>query len=102
MLEARDSYTVTLKIITLHVKIDDALTSGLFGRLGEERVVLVDASNKVLIKRYYDLWNTGLKEDQDQEPREFFQEVLHHETFKTKVEHWKYELKVDWLAFKWD
>jgi len=99
-LESQSHYLVTLETINLHVDLKDAVTSGLFGLLGEERVVLVRTDDRNLMQRYYKLWTDG--PPGDQEPEEFFESSVGSGFFYRKVEHWQYELKVYWLRYKCD
>jgi hypothetical protein len=58
MLSCHKNYFVTLKMLNLHICMEDVLGSGLFGRLGEERVVIMGASDTTLIHRLpvMDVW----------------------------------------------
>ncbi|KAH8799800.1 hypothetical protein F5884DRAFT_868907 [Xylogone sp. PMI_703] len=84
--------------INLHVDINKALASGLFGRLGEERIVLVNATDKERIQRYHNLWASGPQKDR--EHRLFFDGTLKTGSLYKDLEKWKYELDVHWLRFK--
>jgi hypothetical protein len=54
-LEARKDYLVAVEMVNLHVSLGDALASGLFGPLGEELVVLINATDEEAIRMYYEL-----------------------------------------------
>jgi hypothetical protein len=97
MLSCHKNYFVTLKMLNLHICMEDVLGSGLFGRLGEERVVLMGASDTTLIHRHYQLWMSGPAEDT--EPKEIFGEILHTSPLQTKLQRWKYELSVYWPLY---
>lgn len=97
-LDSRKDYNVVVEMISLHVSMTNVLASGLFGRLGEERIVIVDATDEEIIQRYHKLWISGPQEDR--EPERFFNEILEPQSFYSKLEKWKYELGVYWLRFK--
>jgi hypothetical protein len=71
-------------MINLHICIGDILASGLFGRLGEERVVLVSVSDTGLLHRYYQLWMSGPAGDS--EPKELFEAILDLAALQTKLQ----------------
>lgn len=74
-----------------------ALQTSLFGRLGEERVRLVGATDKVLLEAYHDLWATGPAEDRG--PAGFFDEALqrHESCWLPKVATWHRMLEIMWV-----
>lgn len=56
MLEGMKKAMVCLKVVCIHVDAEPAIQSGLFGRLGEERVVMVDALDDERVDQFRDLW----------------------------------------------
>jgi len=94
LLSSRKDYLMTLKIVCLHISIEAALTSELFGRLGEERVVLVPTADVERISKYRKLWEAG---PDDREAGEFFDTMP---LLQGNVVKWQYELVVYWLRFK--
>lgn len=58
-LALRKDYLVTIETVKLHVSFEQVLESGLFGRLGEECIQLVDPFDKNQIQRYFELWQSG-------------------------------------------
>lgn len=56
-LEEMRRVMVCRRVVCIHVDAEPAMQSGLFGRLGEERVVMVDALDEDRISRFRDLWN---------------------------------------------
>lgn len=58
MLEDLQEISVCLKTVCIHIGEGPAIHSGLFGALGEERVVLVDALDHERISKYRALWET--------------------------------------------
>lgn len=99
LLERRKDYLVTLKMVNLHVDMDQAAHSGLFGRLAEERVKLVDPADKETIQKYHQLWAAGPREDR--EPATFFELALSTESFQDRIEKWSDEVDAMWLRHKW-
>lgn len=57
-LQACPSYLVFTSIVVIHANQSDAIDAGIFGRLGEEPVVLVDAFNAQRIAQYQDFVRT--------------------------------------------
>jgi len=98
MLDIHKEYLVCVKMINLHVSLNEALTSGLFGRLGEERIVLVSTTDEEALQKYYKLWAAEPKEYC--EPERSFKEDLRTGLLQQKVDRWLYELRVYWLRFK--
>jgi hypothetical protein len=66
----------------LHDSVDQATSSGLFGRLVKEPIQLVDAFDDATTQRYHQLWSTG--PPRDREPAAFFGLTLSTENFKTE------------------
>jgi hypothetical protein len=99
LLDHRKDYLVTLRMISLHVDKDLAIRSGLFGRLGEERIKLVDPADKVAMIRYHELWAAGPREDQ--EPAAFFEGALSTESYLERIKKWNEELDRLWLRRKY-
>jgi hypothetical protein len=99
MLARRKDYLVTLMMVNLHVSIDQAAGSGLFGRLAEERVKLVDPADEETIQKYHQLWLLGPQ--QDQEPATFFELALSTKDFKDRVKKWRNDVDQQWLWHKW-
>jgi hypothetical protein len=99
LLEHRKDYLVTLRRVCLHVDVDQAARSGLFGRLAEERVKLVDPTDKDAIQKYHELWAAGPLEDQ--EPATFFEKALSTESFQARIKKWSGELEQLWLRRKY-
>jgi hypothetical protein len=100
MLESRKQYLVTVEMVSLHVTVEAAVANGLFGVLGEERIVLISATDQEAIRKYQELWAAGPVEDR--EPNGFFKDALDSGVLSRKLEQWRYELEVYWLRFKCD
>jgi hypothetical protein len=98
MLESRKEYLVTLKMINLHLRVEDTLASGLFGRLGEERIVLVPTDDEDTLRKYQKLWFS--RSSADLEPGIFFEELWDSATLVDKARKWKHESELYWMRFK--
>jgi len=92
-------YFVTIQLVKLHVSFEQVLESGLFGRLGEECIQLVDPFDKDKIHKYFELWQSGPQ--QDEEPRTFFEKALSTAQFHENVKTWRDEVDTIWLRHKW-
>jgi len=54
-------YFVVIERVKLHLTFEKILESGLFGRLGEECIQLVDPFDQDKIYKYFELWQFGLR-----------------------------------------
>jgi hypothetical protein len=98
--KGRKSYMVCLKMISLHVTDEEAARSGLFGRLVEERVQLVDPFDEETIRKFHNLWSHGPPEDAA--PAEFFDLALSKkERFHDRIKQWGDNVEKVWVATKW-
>lgn len=91
------SLLVCLRIVTIHAPLHPALESGLFGLLGDARVVLVDATDTERKERYRAFWKEhGPSPDADPYPARFFdyqQNVWVRDELK--------EHEISWLVYRW-
>lgn len=99
--EAGGPYLTTLCVVSLHVGLDAALhTEGgmLFGRLGEERVKLVEAGDRAALQAYCDLWTAGPAEDR--EPAPFFDLAVrkHESEWLPRVAQWRQRVVTAWVS----
>ncbi|RMJ28924.1 hypothetical protein PHISP_00263 [Aspergillus sp. HF37] len=62
-LKQRRSYLAVVEVVVLHVTMEKALQSNLFGRLGEECIKLVDRWDLESIRDYYELSLQGCEAD---------------------------------------
>lgn len=102
--EAGGLYLTTLCVVNLHPDLDSALRMEggmLFGRLGEERVRLVEVGDKTTLQAYYNLWATGPVEDR--EPAQFFDLALsrHESEWLPRVAQWRERLVTKWVNHYW-
>jgi hypothetical protein len=98
-IETLKTCSVIIQMVPLHVGRSAALESGLFGRLGEERIVLVSPADKCTLQNFHRLWLSG---PPDLEPEKFFKAAVEAQQFQKAVEHWQYESRAYWLKFKCD
>lgn len=99
LLERRKHYFVVLENVNIHVSNDQAISSGLFGRLSEERIKLADPTDLETIQKFHQLWSAGLL--QDQVCTKFFELALSTDSFRDLVKKWCGELDTIWLRHKW-
>ncbi|KAH8651422.1 hypothetical protein BX600DRAFT_102498 [Xylariales sp. PMI_506] len=95
------SYLVTMCVVNLHIGLDQALNSGLFGQLGEEPVQLVDVHDKAVLQAYESLWKSGPAADTD--PAAFFNFAVerHESAWLPKIAGWEDSVKLGWLWHCW-
>ncbi|KFY69013.1 hypothetical protein V496_00600 [Pseudogymnoascus sp. VKM F-4515 (FW-2607)] len=102
--EGGGPYMTTLCVVSLHVGLDAALqTEGgmLFGRLGEERVKLIEAGDRAALQAYCNLWTAGPA--QDREPAPYFDLVVrrHESEWLPLVAQWRRRLVTAWVRHCW-
>lgn len=96
--QASQSYMLCVfRPVSIHARREDALWSGLWGILGEERVVLVDADNDARI-RLFDDFNRLHGSSRDAQTTDFFQRWRDSgaDFHKQNIEFYK----TDWLQWK--
>jgi hypothetical protein len=98
-IETLKTCSVVIQMVPLHVGRSAALESGLFGRLGEERIVLVSPADKCALQNFHRLWLSG---PPDLEPEKFFKAAVEAQQFQKAVERWQYKSRAYWLKFKCD
>jgi hypothetical protein len=102
--EGGGPYLTTLCVVSLHVGLETALQKEggmLFGRLGEERVKLVDVGDRAALQAYYNLWAAGPVEDR--EPAEFFDLAVsrHESEWLPRVAQWRRRVLITWVNHYW-
>lgn len=75
MVESMSKILVCLNVVVLHTDEEDAIQSGLFGILGEERIVMVDPFDEKRIKGFRDFWSR-YRNGTDQLPEKFFEKCI--------------------------
>lgn len=104
LLALRDHYFVCLRIIPLHINTSNATRSGLFGRLGDERIKLVNIYDTETIAKYRAAWklygppsSPGATEDPD--AAHFFRDAVDRLwEFQNSVQVWQEDLKKIWIS----
>ena len=99
LFRGRKAYLVCLEVVSIHGTADQAINSGLFGRLGEEPIKMVDPFDEETIQRFYNLWRQG--PEQDTEPARFFDRAMSPADFQKTVERWRDLFNWFFLAFTW-
>lgn len=100
LLEGRKEYLVSLRLHNLHLDQEAVLKSGLFGQLGEERIILVDVEDSEKLRQIYDLSKASNRGDDEPEGKfaQFFNlAVSRPEQFKRTLDKWRYGLKSHWI-----
>jgi hypothetical protein len=89
---------ICLQIVSIHAEAEVAVDSGLFGRLGEQRVVLVDAANQDHLCHFAAFWERhGSKADR--QTTHFFHKYVRDDSWvREAVE----ELQLTWLMRRWE
>jgi hypothetical protein len=90
------NYLVAVKVVVLHLPLEMAVHSGLFGRLGEEAIKLVDMADTETIQKYQELWASSPRRDFEPEP--FFNRL---DSLQKRVPAWVREVEELWLRYKW-
>jgi hypothetical protein len=92
-----DNYQVCLKVVSIHADLGPAIDSGLWGRFGERRVVLVDAADHKHKREMHAFWEAhGSK--QDVQTQHFFKKYCNETLWVWEA---KEELSVKWLMNRW-
>jgi hypothetical protein len=99
LFESRKEYVVVLAVVPIHATFEQAARSGLFGRLVEERVKLVDIANQATITKYRRLWSFGLR--QDQKERRIFKKYQKLEDLIFDLQDTFYNVQSEWLQHRW-
>lgn len=108
LLEDLGLVSVCMKVVCIHVEEGPAIESGVFGRLGEERVVLAEALDHEHIGRFRALWEAhGLCHDPltegffkkytDDDSTIIDNDETRLQTAREAVE----EIQVEWLLSRW-
>jgi hypothetical protein len=93
------SFLVCLRVVCIHAPLQPALESGLFGLLGDARVVLVDADDRKLKERFQSFWEQhGAQQDTDPHTASFFDKWCQEDVW---VSDEVKELKTDWMLRQW-
>ncbi len=92
----RKEYYVVHFAVSIHVSQAQAAESGVFGRLAEERVKLVEVDDLELIERFYNLYRQGPQEDT--RPQAHFDRMLNRtEEFRWDIKKWEDEVELLWM-----
>lgn len=97
LLECRKEYFVSLRTNSLHLDKEAVLTSGLFGELGEERLILVGVEDSEKLQQLYGLWKASNREGDEPEATFFNLAVENPERFKYALDQWEYGVKSHWI-----
>lgn len=95
-----EEYMVVIEMVSIHVRLDVATLSGLFGVGGDERVKLVDPDDWGSMEEYGRLWRV-YGSAQDAEAAEFFGSIADRTRFTARVEKWRQDLVKVWIWDQW-
>ncbi|POS79184.1 hypothetical protein DHEL01_v202407 [Diaporthe helianthi] len=102
MVESMSKILACLDVVVLHTEEEPAIQSGLFGMLGEERIVMVDPFDEKRIQRFRDFW-TRHRNRPDKLTEKFFEECIASDPVQCRrtVLQLLNDLKGDWLRERW-
>lgn len=107
LLEDLGEISVCLKVVCIHIDEGPAVQSGLFGTLGEERVVLVDALDHKHISKFCMVWQAH-GSCYDPLTEAFFKQyvnddsaIIEEDGIMTTVRDAVTEMQVEWLLNRW-
>jgi hypothetical protein len=94
-------YYVVLTIVEMHMTYWEAAHAGVFGRLGEEPVQLVDPRDTTAVARFRDVWRRHRLSSEEPHIADFFSRAVDSaEAYCTRVEQWRQELEKWWIWCK--
>lgn len=102
MLESMSKVLVCLETVILHADEEPAIQSGLFGRLGEERVVMVDTFDEKRVKEFRDFWRRH-RNTPNELTEKFFEECIVSDPIQCRRTVLKVmeDIKTKWLLERW-
>jgi hypothetical protein len=90
---------VCFSIVAIHAPLQPALESGLFGLLGDARVILVDASDMKRKEQYRSFWEQhGLPSGVDPHPARFFDRFC-QQNISAWISGETEEMRITWLIY---
>lgn len=109
VLERIGRFAVCFETVCIHAREGPAVASGLFGLLGEERIILVDALDYQRLGKLWAFWDAHREEHPDPLTYDFFSEChAQHvgseaQRRRTQVIHDAMEkIQKQWVLDKWD
>lgn len=103
--ELSNVYSICFKVVCIHCKVQPAIDSGLFGKFGDERIVLVDARHHQRIDQFRQLWQThGLQQD-TRSAIFFFSQYINDDAKidgDNTIQQLLNDLETMWVEAKWD
>lgn len=97
-------YSICFKVVCFHCNMQPAIDSGLFGKFGDEMIVLVDSRHHQRIDQFRQLWQThGLR--QDTRSANFFSQYINDDAKidgDNTIQQVMIDLETMWLLAKWD
>ncbi len=91
-------YYVVLAIVEIHLTDHEAAHAGVFGRLGEEPIQLVDPRDTATVARFRDVWRCHHLPSEEPDIAELFSRAVDSaEAYRARVEQWRQELEKVWM-----
>ncbi len=94
-------YYVALTIVEIHMTYYEAAYAGVFGRLGEEPIQLVDPRDTATVARFRDVWRRHRLPSEEPHAAELFSCAVDSAgEYCARVEQWRQELEKAWTWCK--
>lgn len=102
LVESLSEILVCLQVLVLHTDEEPAIQSGLFGRIGEERIVMVDLFDEKRIKKFRDFWSRHQR-SRDELTETFFEKCIASDPIQCRRALLKAveDIKAEWLLKRW-
>jgi hypothetical protein len=94
-------YYGVLEIVEIHMTHYEAAHAGVFGRLGEEPIQLVDPRDTAAVAAFRDVWRRHRSPSEEPDVAELFSYAVDSaEAYRAEVEQWLRELETVWIWYK--
>lgn len=102
VVELMSEILICLQVVVLHTHEEPAIQSGLFGRMGEERIVMVDPFDDKRVGEFRDFWRRHQR-TQDELTQSFFEGCMASDPIKCRRATLKAmeDAKTRWLLERW-
>lgn len=99
-----DSFQCAITTVVFHLTREEAASSGLFGRLGEDLCQLVDVYDSEKIRRYYELWKPVTHQEREHLTgmNRAWDFLLASDSLHAEVSEWLANLQYIFLAAVWE
>lgn len=102
LVESMSDILVCLQVVILHTDEEPAIQSGLFGRMGEERIVMVDPFDEKRVKEFREFWSRHQR-SRDELTESFFEKCIASDPIQCRRALLKTveDVKACWLLDRW-